>query len=149
MSPPSLNLCLEKSPFFKDIVAFHWFCSNLVHITHIYYRDLYSKIREMLGTRKKVTSRDICWAMEDLDLSNHRKVGRKMTGGTGSFTMLGLARIRGVFVLFFRFWIACAVTTHDPTKISLQLLAAGPLIDRNCIRIHWKKIFYISEHSDT
>ena len=44
--------------FFNDFVVFHWFKSNLWYITCIYYTDLHSKLEQMPGTRKKVTSRN-------------------------------------------------------------------------------------------
>ena len=61
---------------------------------------------------KKVASRDIGWAEEDFYCSNPCKVGRKMTGGCGSFTMFILNRIRGVFIFSFRFCFACDITTQ-------------------------------------
>ena len=51
--------------------------------------------------------------MEVLDLSNHCKVGRKMTGRTRSFTIVSLARIRGVPTRLSRRGRHCAILTQD------------------------------------
>ena len=62
---------------------------------------------------KKVPSRAIGWAKQHLDCSNRCKVGRKITGGTRSFTIVGLARFREVFVLFSVFELLAYVLTQD------------------------------------
>ena len=73
-----------------------------------------SKTNEISRSRWKiVTSRDIGCALEYLELSDSCKVGRKMTGGTKSFTMLSLAWIRGALIVIFHFWRACVALTQD------------------------------------
>ena len=111
-------VCKKNTPFSaiiktqNYIVAFHWHCSNSLYITCIYYTVSYNKFEQTSEIRKKVTSRDLGWVLEDFYCSNPCKVGRQMTGGCGSFTMFILNRIRGVFILFFRFSFACNITTQ-------------------------------------
>ena len=115
-------------------VTFFWFQSfTLIYCVNLYSKCTWctancSKTNEIPRNHwKKVTSRDIGCALEDFHLSNHCKIGRKMTGGTGSYTIVSLARNRGVFIFFPTIWIARVRLNSRFQLILLQLSAAGPL----------------------
>ena len=132
--------------FFRSHAFFQIYCAKPYSKCMLYSTN-YSKLNEIQGNPcKKVTSRDIGWAMEDSYCSNLFKLGWKMTGGTRSFTIVSLARIRGVPTRSFRRGRHCIVLTQDLStafsteffycRYYLQLLQVTSLKGREATRVN-------------